>query len=192
MPVTSWWWVRHGPTHARNMVGWRDLPADLSDTAAIRRLSDHLPSDAAVISSDLIRAVDTANALQGQRPRLPHDRNLREFDFGLWDGMHWSDMSARDPELARRFWEEPGDVAAPEGESWNQLAARVSGVVAQLNGQHRHIIAVAHFGVILTQIAMAGRMTPYQALGHKIDNLSATRLDWDGRDWSVCTINHLP
>ncbi len=185
-------WVRHGPTHAKNMVGWRDLPADLSDTAALGRLSDHLPNEATVISSDLIRSVDTATALQGPRPRLPHARDLREFDFGLWDGMHWSEMSSRDPELARRFWEEPGDVRAPEGESWNQLAARVGGVVNRLNGQHRHIIAVAHFGVILTQIARAGKITPYQALGHKIDNLSTTRIDWDGADWSVVDINHLP
>ena len=36
--------VRHGPTHAKTMVGWSDLPADLSDTAALARLSDHLPS----------------------------------------------------------------------------------------------------------------------------------------------------
>ncbi|MCX8953857.1 histidine phosphatase family protein, partial [Ruegeria sp. NA] len=33
--------VRHGPTHAKTMVGWSDLPADLSDTAALRRLHDH-------------------------------------------------------------------------------------------------------------------------------------------------------
>ncbi|MDA5093456.1 histidine phosphatase family protein [Aliiroseovarius sp. KMU-50] len=190
--MTSWWWVRHGPTHAKNMVGWRDLPADLSDTATLARLSDHLPQDAAVISSDLIRSVDTATAIQGPRLRLPHDTDLREFDFGLWDGMHWSNMSARDPEHARLFWEEPGDIEAPEGESWNQLAARVGQVVERLNGQHRDIVAVAHFGVILTQIAMAGKMTPYQALGHEIDNLSVTRLDWDGRDWSVQSINHLP
>lgn len=192
MSVTSWWWVRHGPTHAKNMVGWRDLPADLSDTATLARLSDHLPQEAAVISSDLIRSVDTATAIQKDRKRLPHHPGLREFNFGLWDGMHWTDMSAQDPEHARRFWEEPGDVKAPEGESWNQLATRVGSIVDQLNGQHRHIIAVAHFGVILTQIAMAGQMTPYQALGHKIDNLSVTRTDWDGTSWSIAAINHLP
>ena len=38
------------------MVGWSDLPADLSDTVALQRLHDHLPSDAVVISSDLSRA----------------------------------------------------------------------------------------------------------------------------------------
>ena len=54
--TTTFWWIRHGPTHAKTMVGWSDLPADLSDVAAIKRLSDYLPKDALVISSDLIRA----------------------------------------------------------------------------------------------------------------------------------------
>jgi alpha-ribazole phosphatase len=41
--MTRLWLVRHGPTHARTMVGWTDLPADLSDVAALARLSAHLP-----------------------------------------------------------------------------------------------------------------------------------------------------
>ncbi len=191
-PVT-WWWVRHGPTHARNMVGWRDLPADLSDHAALARLSDYLPQQAAVVSSDLSRAVTTADAIARARMRLDHDKALREFNFGDWDGLHWEQVASRDPALSRIFWEEPGDHEAPNGESWNQLARRVSRSVDLINAAgHRHIIAVAHFGVILTQIARAGGMTPYAALGHKIDNLSVTRLDWDGQDWSVHSINHLP
>ena len=43
------------------MIGWTDLPADLSDTARIARLSNYLPH-APVISSDLSRARDTAPA----------------------------------------------------------------------------------------------------------------------------------
>jgi alpha-ribazole phosphatase len=36
--MTRFWLVRHGPTHAKAMVGWSDLPADLSDTAALSRV----------------------------------------------------------------------------------------------------------------------------------------------------------
>ncbi|MCK0137670.1 histidine phosphatase family protein [Aliiroseovarius sp. F47248L] len=189
----SWWWVRHGPTHAKCMVGWRDVPADLSDTAAIARLSAYLPSQATVVSSDLLRAVSTADAVAGSRVRLPHQQSLREFNFGDWDGLHWNEVATCDPTLSRAFWEDPGVHQAPNGESWNQLATRVSDTVDLINTSgHHHVIAVAHFGVILTQIARAGGMTPYAALGHKIDNLSVTRLDWDGRLWSVHSINHQP
>jgi len=70
--------VRHGPTHVKAMLGWSDLPADLSDQAALERLSAALPAEALIISSDLTRAADTATAIQGTRRRLPHDSDLRE------------------------------------------------------------------------------------------------------------------
>lgn len=189
----SWWWVRHGPTHTNSMVGWRDVPADLSDKAALARLSAYLPDHAPIVSSDLSRAISTADAVTGKHPRLAHQKSLREFNFGDWDGLHWDEVATRDPALSRAFWETPGTHQAPNGESWDQLANRVSGTVEELNAKGlRHIIAVAHFGVILTQIARAGGLTPHAALGHKIDNLSVTRLDWDGRFWSIHCINHLP
>ena len=83
--MSRFFWVRHGPTHAKTMVGWSDLPADLSDTAQVERLAGHLPPNALVISSDLSRARATADAIQGQRDRLAHDMDLREIHFGDWE-----------------------------------------------------------------------------------------------------------
>ena len=193
--MTVWHWIRHGPTHERAFVGWRDVPVDLSDSAAIARLDTHLPSDAIVISSDLVRAVHTADALhQLGRVRLPHDPDLRELHFGRWDGKHFDEVAASDPELSRAYWETPGDVAAPDGESWNTAAARVGRVVTRLNADHpdRHIIAVAHFGVILTQVQQALGISAADVMAHKIDNLSVTELRCEGGTWSVERINHVP
>ena len=193
--MTVWHWVRHGPTHEKTFVGWRDVPADLSDTAQIARLRAHLPDDALVVSSDLIRCSATADAITGgSHIRLDNDPQLREIDFGVWDGMHFADVAKRDPGLSRAFWEEPGTVAAPRGESWNQTMARVRVPVDQLNETYpdRHIIAVAHFGVILTQVQRALGATAVEAMGHKIDNLSVTELSHSGGAWSVGRINHLP
>jgi hypothetical protein len=44
------------PTHQTTFTGWRDVPADLSDDAALDRLDAYLPPDALVVSSDLNRA----------------------------------------------------------------------------------------------------------------------------------------
>lgn len=191
--MTTWHWIRHGPTHAKGFVGWRDLPADLSDTAALARLNASLPRDAILVSSDLIRATATADHLGRGRLRLPHSPLLREFHFGDWDGLGFDTISARDPDLSRAFWESPGDIAPPGGESWNQLAARVAGFVDATNTAHpdAHIIAVAHFGVILTQIARARRITPYQALAQSIANLSLTELHHCAGNWTAGRINHV-
>lgn len=194
--MTTWHWVRHGPTHEKSFVGWRDVPADLSDTALIARVRDHLPEEAVMVSSDLVRSIATADALSAQHhTRLPHEVDLREINFGVWDGMRFDAVAARDPHLSRAFWEQPGDIRAPDGESWNETMARVNGVVDRLNVSHPngHIIAVAHFGVILTQVQRALRVSAYEAMSHKIDNISVTTLHHIGADrWDVTRINHLP
>lgn len=194
--MTTWHWVRHGPTHEKSFVGWRDVPADLSDTALIERVRAHLPDHALMVSSDLIRSVHTADALSADtHTRLPHEPDLREINFGVWDGMRFDAVAARDPQLSRAFWEKPGDIVAPEGESWNQTAARVNGVVDRMNIAHRgaHIIAVAHFGVILTQVQRALGISAYKAMARTIDNISVTTIRHQGGEaWDVEQINHRP
>jgi broad specificity phosphatase PhoE len=192
--VTRLWWVRHGPTHSRAFAGWRDIPADLSDTAALARLHAHLPAPAVLISSDLSRATATADRLAAGRHRLPHDPALREFHFGDWDGLEWAEVSARWPDLSRAYWATPGDVAAPGGESWNSAAARISAAADTLATRHagQDIIAVAHFGAILTQYARAAGQAPDQALAQRINNLSVTCLAHDRGQWSVLSVNHCP
>ena len=193
--MTTWHWVRHGPTHAKSFVGWRDVPADLSDHGQIARLRAHLPDDALLISSDLTRAHETATSLAGaQHKRLPHNPHIREMHFGHWDGMHFEDVSAKDPDLSRQFWEEPGAICAPGGESWDMASARVHGVVKHINSKHpdAHIIAVAHFGVILTQLQRALGVTAYEVLAQPIDNLSVTQITWNSTKVAAPLINHLP
>ena len=186
--------VRHGPTHAKTMVGWSDLPADLSDQAAIVRLHDHLPAEALVISSDLSRAADTASAIQGTRQRLPHHRDLREVHFGTWEMRGFAEIEAEDPDLAFAYWDNPGDVRPPEGESWNEVRARVDTVIDRLIADHtgRDLIIVAHFGVILTQVQRALDINAQKAFSHRIDNLSVTDITHHDDRWSVGRINHLP
>jgi len=190
--VTRLYWVRHGPTHAKTMVGWSDLPADLSDTTRLARLDAHLPADAMLISSDLVRASATADALGGSRTRLPHDPGLREMHFGAWELQDFG--SIRDKDRLRAFWDQPGDVRPPGGESWHDVVARVDAAVARLLHAHpgRDIIIVAHFGTILTQVQQALSVTPYEAFAQPIDNLSVTELHRTGEAWRAVEINHRP
>ena len=190
--MTRFWWVRHGPTHAKTMVGWSDLPADLSDTARIKRLSAYLPQDAPVVSSDLIRASATADAIAQTRKRLPHDRDLRELHFGDWELKHHAEIEATDPHRIRAYWDQPGDVRPPNGETWTEAATRVSRAADRLAAAHSgDIIIVAHFGAILTQLQRALNIAAQDVFANRIDNLSVTQLHLNG-NWQVKTINHIP
>lgn len=188
--MTRFWLVRHGPTHAKTMVGWTDLPADLSDREAISRLSAHLPTGAPVVSSDLMRAVATADAL-GQRPRLPHDPDLREMHFGGWECRAFAEIEAESPDHIRAFWERPGDVRPPGGESWNDLTSRTWNALDRLHGMAPDIIVVAHFGPIVAALQRAEGIGPEAAFSHRINPLSVTSLTF-GPPATVFSINHQP
>ncbi len=183
--------VRHGPTHAKTMVGWSDIAADLSDTSAIARLRETLPN-APVVSSDLIRAIATADVLHPAN-RLPHDQHLREINFGDWELRTFSEVEAEDPTTIRAYWETPGHVAPPNGESWNAVRHRVDAAIdGYLSAGHADLIVVAHFGVILTQVQRALGIGAYEAFSHRIDNLSITAIEFAPTGWSVDMINHNP
>ena len=182
------WWIRHGPTHQKAFTGWRDVPADLTDIAALDRLAAFLP-DAPVISSDLRRTRDTADAIARGRMRLPDQPGLREFDFGAWDGLTFDVVSARWPDLSRAYWEEPGDVTPPDGESWNTASARVEAARQDIRSRHKgDLIIVAHFGTILTQVQRAAGCSAYEVLAQPIDNLSVTCIPDDG---PATLVNHV-
>lgn len=184
------WWVRHGPTHRREMVGWSDVPADLSDTAALARLDAFLP-DAPVISSDLSRAIATADAIQGARPRLPHAPGLREINFGAWELKTAGEIEALDPDLARVYWDDPVTYSPPGGETFDALSSRVEAALSDLS-DHAELIAVAHFGVILSQLHRASGGPIRDTLAQRIDNLSVTELILDDTGWRAGHVNHLP
>jgi len=193
--TTRLWFVRHGPTHSKAAVGWSDIPADLSDLAALERLSTYLPAQANIISSDLQRASATADVVQGDRSRLPNTSTLREMNFGDWDGRPFADIAKSDPETSRRFWESPGIIAPPNGESWDDLSTRITGAVDTIISDHGtgDVIIVAHFAAILTALQRASGMSAKAAFSFKIDNLSVTRLDYlhASKSWRVHGVNHL-
>jgi alpha-ribazole phosphatase len=192
--MTRFWWVRHGPTHAKGMVGWTDLAADLSDKAALARLDAALPSGAVLVSSDLSRAIATADALGTRRHRLPHDPALREIHFGSWEMRAFTEVEAETPDQIRAFWDQPGDIAAPEGESWNAVLARVTAATTRLCKDYPdgEVIVVAHFGAILAALQHALSVDAKAVFANRIDNLSITRITLDGAHGKVLSINHKP
>lgn len=183
--------MRHGPTGAKGMCGWTDLAADLSDLTALGRLDRVLP-EVPVVSSDLRRAVSTADAIAGDRPRLPHEPDLREMHFGAWEMRTHSEVETEDAALARALWDEPGDVAPPGGESWNALRTRVDGALDRLLAGTPELVAVCHFGPILAALQRARGIAASEAFAERIEPLSLTVLAQRDGVWSVEAVNQRP
>ncbi len=172
------------------MIGWTDIPADLSDSKALENLTSFLPQKAPVISSDLHRAVSTADAIAADRPRLTHDPRLRELHFGDWENRGYAEVEAEVGPKLRQFWDEPGDIAPPGGESWNTVRARVDAASDALV-HHSDIIVVAHMGAIMAALQRALGIPAVKAFSHVIDPLSVTQIV-PGAENPAPLINHKP
>jgi broad specificity phosphatase PhoE len=102
----------------------------------------------------------------------------------------FTEIEAESPDHIRAFWETPGEISPPGGESWNAICGRIERAVQRLT-HLPEVIVVAHFGAIVAAIQHAGGLTATQAFGHKIDNLSVTCLEF-GAAPRVLSINHIP
>lgn len=195
MSAARLWLVRHGPTGRGGFVGRTDAPADLSDLVALGALAARLPERAALLHSGMLRTRLTAAALMGQRPGLQEgavEPELREQDFGLFDGMGYDEASSVYPTDYAEFWLNPAMTSPPEGESFAQVCARVAASLSALSGD---VVLCVHAGTIRAALALALDLTPAQALAFEIAPLSLTRLtryeSADGAVWSVGGVNIL-
>jgi ribonuclease H / adenosylcobalamin/alpha-ribazole phosphatase len=111
--------------------------------------ADHLAARGGidvVVSSPLRRARETAGAAgDALGVEVVIDDDLRECDFGSWDGLAFGDVASQwGPELAA--WLAAPALAPPGGESLEQVAARVGEAQARMLARHsgRSLLVVAH------------------------------------------------
>ena len=190
--MTRFWLVRHAPTHAKAAIGWTDIPADLSDSAALARLDAYLPRPAEIISSDLSRAAATARALEAGRVRRVDEPCLREVHFGAWEGLGFDEIAARDPAASKAFWQAEGATRAPGGESLADVVQRVGKVLDAPREADEDIVLVCHMGAILAALAHATSAPLPQVLQFVIAPLSVTRLTrLSPGSWRIEGVNHV-
>ena len=146
--------IRHGRTEWNRdgkIQGHRDIPLE---PEAIKELASYrLPDEwqeAALLSSPLNRAVQTAGLITGRTPAI--EPALIEMDYGDWEGRRSVDLGA-DPDSGFRHLPDWGwDYQPPNGESPAQVWKRLAPWVATLQ---EDTVAVCHIGVMRTLLAVA-------------------------------------
>jgi probable phosphoglycerate mutase len=178
--------LRHGETaHSvgRRFSGRGDLPLTIRGreqaTAAAKRLAGH-PELAAVVSSPLGRARETAGIVaRATGVNLVIEEGLVETDFGLWEGLTFTEVRERWPaELAA--WLGSVDVAPPEGESLATVGRRVrrarEGLIANYPGQP--VVVVSHVTPIKHLIRLGLDAGPSVLFRLHLDVASLSVVDW--------------
>lgn len=150
--------IRHGQTTYNatgRMQGHLDTELSEVGLSQARAAADLLVDKqiTAIVSSDLIRARDTA-AVIGEKLgiKVDVDKRLRETHLGDWQGMTSAEVDEQYPG-ARAIWRHDPTWAPPQGESRVDVATRARPVIDELMRAHPEwdegaVLVVAHGGAI--------------------------------------------
>ena len=71
---------------------------------------------------------------------------LREMNFGTWEGRVIKDIMEEDPDLYRRWRNEPHLAQIPQGETLYQIKERTDAFIKEINEKYdgKHIVLVTH------------------------------------------------
>ena len=152
--------LRHGQTEhtpERRFSGSTDLPLSELGRAEARAAALGLKDRGidVVVASPLRRCRETAQAaaeVLGLEVEI--DEDLRELDFGEWEGLTGDEVRARSPLAFRRWWGAT-DVRAPGGESVADVSARVARARGRILDRHagKTVLVVSHVTPIKLLIA---------------------------------------
>jgi broad specificity phosphatase PhoE len=194
--------VRHGLTEwnaSRRFQGRTDVPLSDHGRMQARAVAQALRAESlqAIYASDLSRALETARIVA-----KPHgievvaDPRLREFDFGVWEGLTWDEIVASRPELrdqpttsARRY--------TPEGgESFEAVRERVTSFFDELDalGVRGRIAIVTHAGPLHAALGVLSSRMPsgsVEPLGISFAPAGVTRIAMEAGVARLITLNDL-
>lgn len=183
MPVPTIYFIRHGET-SWNAEGRLQGVQDIALNELGRRQAAHagrvlaglLARDGRdktalpFVASPLIRARATMELVRAELG-LPAgdyalDRRLREIGYGSWEGSTLAEAQAADPALYARRQADKWTFAAPGGESYVEVQARMTDWYRSVTSD---TVAVAHGGTTRALMVALGHETPASAADLSIE-----------------------
>lgn len=146
--------IRHGETLWNSTMRWQghsDVPLSERGHSQAAKLAGFWTGNLdAIYSSDLSRAVQTANYLAEkndiQTIQIPE---FKEICFGEWEGLTTDQIKDKWGSSVETFFDDPDSIIPPNGESFRDVYARCVPAYQELLEKHygQEIAIVAHGGV---------------------------------------------
>lgn len=176
--------VRHGETDWNaelRIQGQLDIALNARGRDQAARLAEALLAEdvAAVYSSDLRRAFDTAQAYAARAGlAVTPERGLRERGFGRFEGLTFTDVERDWPDDAQRWRRREPDFAVGGGETLADFAARCVATAGRIAARHpaQTVVLVAHGGVLDVWYRAAARIDLRAPRTWQLGNASINRL----------------
>ena len=91
-----------------------------------------------IYSADGDAERQTARLLAGKlNLTVRTNRNLREVDYGLWQGLTVKEVKRRQPKIYKQWLESPTSVCPPQGETVEHLQDRLEKALAAISAKSR-------------------------------------------------------
>jgi probable phosphoglycerate mutase len=185
--------IRHGETAWNvdtRIQGQRDIGLNERGQWQARQAARALAEEpiAAIYSSDLSRAFDTARAIGAAVGLDPTPFiGLRERAFGIFEGRTWAEIETHWPEDTRRWREREPGWAPAQGETLEQVRDRVAAATEELAQRHRgdQIVLVAHGGVMDALYRLATQQAVQAPRTWHLGNAAINRLLWSPQGLSL-------
>ena len=156
--MTTVFLIRHGEVEGNSgpeprFVGWSDKALTPVGEAQAQAVAKRLGSERieAIYSSDLQRAQHTAERIAGEHGlNVQPDAALREANYGAWEGLSETEITATWPDLWQQRMANAVLVAPPQGESYADVWTRWQPAWQAIVERHRggSIAIVAHNGAL--------------------------------------------
>jgi len=130
--------IRHGETEAsvlKWLCGRTDVPLTDGGIRQIQGIAAFLSGrkPAVIYTSPLLRARQSAEILRSRfGVTIVEDRDLREVDFGDWEGLTMDQIRLRAPAELDHLRRSPDTFVFPNGESVADLVLRVRGFMGRV------------------------------------------------------------
>lgn len=188
--------IRHGETEwnkTGRFQGHSDVPLSAEGRAQAAMLGENLAVDHVdmIYASDLTRAMETAAPLAA-RFGLPviSDPQLRELNFGAWEGRNFNDVNAENPNAMKNFYTDPEQADIPESEPFPEFQRRIAGRVREIVAQERgkRIVIVSHGASIRILLADLLSM-PIRSIWHLSQlNTAVNKIRFEDDGFAVVTL----
>ena len=146
--------IRHGDLGDRyrgRYVGRTDAPLSAEGRRQAATLTGPVArlNGAHFLSSPLRRTRETAEIALGTHGRFEIVENLREIDFGRWEGMNFAEIASTNPAAVDRWAALDDAFAFPEGEGIKAFQERIRAVAERIAADPAGTVVVfVHGGVI--------------------------------------------
>lgn len=176
------WLVRHGTTTAPPgvAIGWTDVQLAPAGRRQAEALARRLASCSLqhIYSSDLRRAFETASIVADRGGLSVHaTADLRELDFGAWEGRQLADLWTETPDEARAWESDFRRLPSSFGETIENLELRVERFARQVPTSSGEVLVVAHRGPLAVLYALLAGSSIEAAWQLPFDLGSLTQLE---------------